>query len=116
MKLYEGRKVPSIGQWRIFGKTWEKLCNFDKSQLGFSRANEPFCGVIRNTSLAGQASMGGWSVKWAENLTTDKRLALDHLIANGFVEPTAELRDTKYHHTTKTELLFAQLCVGISGG
>ena len=55
-------------------------------------------------------------MKWAENLTTDKRLALDHLIANGFVEPTAELCDTKYHFTAKTELLFAQLCVGISGG
>ena len=73
--------------------------------------------TITNQELAILCDIvGGWSVKWAENLTTDKRLALDHLIANGSVEPTAELCDTKYHHTAKTELLFAQLCVGISGG
>jgi hypothetical protein len=30
--------------------------------------------------------VGGWSVKWAENLDVDKRQALDRLIANGFVE------------------------------
>jgi len=43
-------------------------------------------------------------------------VALDRLIAGGFVEPKDELAFTKYQHTAKTEILFAQLCVGISGG
>jgi hypothetical protein len=30
--------------------------------------------------------VAGWSVKRVENLDADKRLALDRLIANGFVE------------------------------
>jgi hypothetical protein len=51
----------------------------------------------------------------ATNLETDKRRVLDRLITNGFLEPAAEFV-TKYQHTAKTELLFAQLCVGISGG
>jgi hypothetical protein len=60
--------------------------------------------------------VGGWGAKWAtNNLETSKRQALDRLIANGFVEPAAD-SITKYQHTAKTELLFAQLCVGISGG
>jgi len=60
--------------------------------------------------------VGGWGAKWAtNNLETGKRQALDRLIANGFVEPAAD-STTKYQHTAKTELLFAQLCVGISGG
>ncbi len=60
--------------------------------------------------------VGGWGGKWAaDNLQTDKRRALDRLITNGFLEPTADSL-TKYQHTAKTELLFAQLCVGISGG
>jgi hypothetical protein len=60
--------------------------------------------------------VGGWGAKWAtNNLETSKRQALDRLIANGFVEPAAD-PITKYQHTAKTELLFAQLCVGISGG
>ena len=46
---------------------------------------------------------------------TDKRQALDRLIANGFLESAAH-SITNYQHTAKTELLFAQLCVGISGG
>jgi hypothetical protein len=60
--------------------------------------------------------VGGWGGKWAtNNLQTDKRETLDRLIANGFLEPAADAI-TKYQHTAKTELLFAQLCVGISGG
>jgi hypothetical protein len=60
--------------------------------------------------------VGGWGGKWAANdLQTDKRQALDRLITNGFLEPAANAV-TKYQHTAKTELLFAQLCVGISGG
>ena len=60
--------------------------------------------------------VAGWSVKRAENLDTDKRLALDHLMANGFVEQANGRSVSKYQHTAKTELLFTQLCVGISGG
>ena len=30
--------------------------------------------------------VAGWSVKQAENLDVDKKLALDRLFANGFVE------------------------------
>ena len=60
--------------------------------------------------------VAGWSVKQAENLDADKRLALDRLIAIGFVEQANGHSITKYQHTAKTELLFTQLCVGISGG
>jgi hypothetical protein len=60
--------------------------------------------------------VAGWSVKQAENLDADKRLALDRLIANGFLEQANGHSITKYQHTAKTELLFTQLCVGISGG
>jgi hypothetical protein len=60
--------------------------------------------------------VAGWGVKQAENLDADKRLALDRLIANGFVEQANGHSITKYQHTAKTELLFTQLCVGISGG
>ena len=58
----------------------------------------------------------GWSVKRAENLDAGKRLALDRLIANGFIEQASGHSITCYQHTAKTELLFTQLCVGISGG
>jgi hypothetical protein len=62
--------------------------------------------------------VSGWGVKkWAENPGTSKKQALDRLIAHGYVEPAHEASAaTKYQHTTKTEVLFAQLCVGISGG
>jgi hypothetical protein len=60
--------------------------------------------------------VAGWSVKWAENLDADKRLALDRLIANGFVEQANGHPVTNFRQTAKTELLFTQLCVGISGG
>ncbi len=74
-------------------------------------------GTITNEELAILCDIvSGWSMKWAENLSSDKRMALDHLIAEGFVEPKDELSFTKYQHTAKTEILFAQLCVGISGG
>lgn len=74
-------------------------------------------GTITNVELAILCDIvSGWSMKKAENLSADKRVALDRLIADGFVEPKSEVSFTKYQHTTKTELLFAQLCVGISGG
>ena len=60
--------------------------------------------------------VAGWSVERIENLDADKRLALDRLIANGFVKQANGHSVTNYQHTAKTELLFTQLCVGISGG
>jgi hypothetical protein len=51
-----------------------------------------------------------------KNLDADKRLTLDRLIANGFVEQANGHSVANYRHTAKTELLFTQLCVGISGG
>ena len=60
--------------------------------------------------------MGGWSVKeWAENPAAIKKQTLDRLIADGYVQTVQEEAATNYRHTIKTELLFAQLCVGISG-
>jgi hypothetical protein len=61
-------------------------------------------------------NVAGWSVKQAESLNADKRLVLDHLIANGFVQQANGHSVSKYLHTAKTELLLTQLCVGISGG
>ena len=60
--------------------------------------------------------VAGWSVKHSENLNADKRLALNRLIANGFIEQVNGHSITNYQHTAKTELLFTQLYVGISGG
>jgi hypothetical protein len=54
--------------------------------------------------------------KWAENPSAAKRRSLDRLITHGYVEPVRGASATRYQHTTKTEILFAQLCVGISGG
>ena len=60
--------------------------------------------------------MSGWGVKkWAENPGTAKKQALDRLIGLGYVELSFE-EASKYRHTPKAEMLFAQLCVGISGG
>jgi len=74
-------------------------------------------GTITNEELAILCDIvSGWSMKGAGNLSADKRAALDRLIAGGFVESKDELSFTKYQHTAKTEILFAQLCVGISGG
>ena len=74
--------------------------------------------TINNEELAILCDiMSGWSVKkWAENPGATKKQALDRLIAQGYVETVHEASATRYQHTTKTELLFAQLCVGISGG
>jgi len=73
--------------------------------------------TITNEELAILCDIvAGWSLKRLENLDADKRLALNRLIANGYVEEAGEYAVTKYHHTAKTEMLFTQLCVGISGG
>ena len=60
--------------------------------------------------------VAGRSVKEAENLDADKRLVLDRLIANGFVQKANGQPVARYQTTAKTELLFSQLCIGISGG
>ena len=60
--------------------------------------------------------VAGWSVKKAESLDRDKQQALHRLIAYGFVEQANGRSVAKYQHTAKTDLLFTQLCVGISGG
>ena len=76
-------------------------------------------GTINNEELASLCDlMSGWGVKkWAENPGTIKKQALDRLVAHGYVEPVyGEASATAYRHTPKTEVLFAQLCVGISGG
>jgi hypothetical protein len=73
--------------------------------------------TITNEELAILCDIvAGWSVKQAESLNADKRLVLDHLIANGFVEQANGHSVSKYQHTAKTEMLLTQLCVGISGG
>jgi hypothetical protein len=74
--------------------------------------------TINNEELAILCEIvSGWSVKkWAENPGATKKQALDRLISHGYVETVHEASATRYQHTTKTELLFAQLCVGISGG
>ena len=45
--------------------------------------------------------VAGWSLKRLENLDADKRLALDRLIANGFVEEANGHSVVKYQHTAK---------------
>jgi hypothetical protein len=73
--------------------------------------------TITNEELAVLCDIvSGWSVKRSESLDADKRLVLDRLVANGFVVQANGHSLTKYQHTVKTELLFTQLCVGISGG
>jgi hypothetical protein len=73
--------------------------------------------TITNEELAILCDIvAGWGVKQAENLDADKRVALDRLIANGFVQRANGHAVSRYQHTAKTELLFTQLCVGISGG
>jgi hypothetical protein len=75
--------------------------------------------TINNEELAILCDIvSGWGVKkWAENPGSSKKQALDRLIAHGYVERAPEASAaTKYQHTAKTEVLFAQLCVGISGG
>ena len=72
--------------------------------------------TINNEELAILCDIvSGWGVrKWAENPGAAK--TLDRLITHGYVEPVGGVSATRYQHTTKTEILFAQLCVGISGG
>ena len=61
--------------------------------------------------------VSGWGVKkWAENPGAAKNQALGRSIAPGYVEPAQEPSAIRYQHTPKTEILFAQLCIGISGG
>jgi hypothetical protein len=73
--------------------------------------------TITNQELAILCDIvGGKNKKWDENLDADRKLALDHLIANGFVQSTGPHSRNKYQHTPKTETLFAELCTGISGG
>jgi hypothetical protein len=73
--------------------------------------------TITNEELAILCDIvAGWSLKQAESVNAGKRLVLDRLIANGFVEQANGHSVSKYQHTAKTELLLTQLCVGISGG
>jgi hypothetical protein len=58
----------------------------------------------------------GWGTKWGGELGDNKRQALDHLIAMGFVELADEGALTKYKHTANASRLLSELCVGISGG
>jgi hypothetical protein len=60
--------------------------------------------------------MGGWGAQWDGELDGNKRQALDHLIAIGFVELADERSLTRYKHTAKASVLLSELCVGISGG
>ena len=73
---------------------------------------------INNEELAVLCDIAsGWGVrKWAQSPGAAKKQALDRLIAHGYVETAYEGATTRYRHTTKAEILFAQLCVGISGG
>lgn len=74
--------------------------------------------TINNEELAILCDIvSGWGVqKWAENPDAIKKQALDRLIAHGYVQSAHEASATRYQHTIKTEILFAELCVGISGG
>ena len=67
--------------------------------------------TITNDELAILADIvAGWSVKRAGNFDAQKQPVLDRLMANGFIEQV-----NSYKHTAKADLLFTQLCVGISG-
>jgi hypothetical protein len=74
--------------------------------------------TIDNEELAVLCDIvSGWGVrKWAKSPGAAKTQALDRLIAHGYVEAAHERAAASYRHTTKAEILFAQLCVGISGG
>ena len=49
-------------------------------------------GTITNEELAILCDIvSGWSMKWADNLRGGQGVALDRLIADGFVEPKVEL-------------------------
>jgi hypothetical protein len=71
--------------------------------------------TITNDELAILCDIvAGRSVRQAENLDAHKRLVLDRLIAN--VQKANGQAIARYQTTAKTELLFSQLCIGISGG
>jgi hypothetical protein len=74
--------------------------------------------TIDNEELAVLCDIvSGWGMrKWAGSPGAVKKQALDRLIAHGYVETEDEGAATSYRHTTKAEVLLAQLCVGISGG
>ena len=74
--------------------------------------------TINNEELAILCDIvSGWGVKkWAENPDAAKKQALDRLIADGYVRSAQDASAARYQHTIKTEILFAQLCVGIRGG
>jgi hypothetical protein len=60
--------------------------------------------------------VGGQNRKWLGNLNAEKKLALDHLVENGFVKRSDPHSPVNYRATDKTDVLFAQLCTGVSGG
>jgi hypothetical protein len=73
--------------------------------------------IITNEELAILCDIvSGWGVEECEKLNAEKRLTLDRLVANGFVEHANGHAVAHFRHTAKTELLLTQLCVGISGG
>jgi hypothetical protein len=102
-----GDSVPARAGARV-GRGGEQLPTGFHSENG--QMTEVF--TIGNEELAILCDfVGGWGGKWAtNNLQTDKKQALDRLIANGFIKPATD-SVTKCQHTEKTELLFAQLCV-----
>ena len=89
-----------------------------KPKVAEAPREEPPVATINDQELAILCDIvSGWGVKkWAENPAAAKRQSLDRLIALGYVEPVHAASATRYQHTTKTDILFAQLCVGISGG
>jgi hypothetical protein len=73
--------------------------------------------TINNQELAVLCDIvGGQNKKCLENPNADNKLALEHLIENGFVKPSDRHSLVKYRPTDKTEMLFAQLCTGVSDG
>jgi hypothetical protein len=50
--------------------------------------------------------VGGHNRKWLANLNTEQKLALDHLIENGFVKRSDRHSLVKYWSTDKTDVLF----------
>jgi hypothetical protein len=74
--------------------------------------------TINNEELAILCDIvSGWGVrKWAKSPGAAQKQALSRLIAHGYVEAAYEAGAMRYRHTSKAEILFAQLCVGISGG
>ncbi len=73
--------------------------------------------VVNDQELAMLCDLvDGWGTKWGGELSDNKRQALDHLIAMGFVELADKGSLTKYKHTDDASRLLSELFVGISGG